>query len=115
MPKTVMCALYINRTLIGYQRECPARLDTKKCALRFTMHVMSCIFLFVRFATSVVYLPYPRDFHFSVVVLLLRMMVGVVYVVEYGVEYLMEYIVGYLASRWLLSAHAMVALWLLSG
>jgi hypothetical protein len=43
------------------------------------------------------------------------MMVGVVYVVEYGVEYLMEYIVGYLASRWLLSAHAMVALWLLSG
>jgi hypothetical protein len=71
--------------------------------------------LFVRFATSVVYSPYPHDFHFSVVVLLLRMMVGVVYVVEYGVEYVMEYIVGYLASRWLLSAHAMVALWLLSG
>ena len=47
----------------GYQRECPARLDTKNCALRCTMHVMSCIVLFVQFATSVVYPPNPHDFH----------------------------------------------------
>jgi hypothetical protein len=79
------------------------------------MHVMSCIFLFVRFATSVVYSPNPHDFHFSVAVVLLRMMVAVIDFVEYGVEYVMEYIVGYLASRWLLSVHVMVAFWLLSG
>ena len=47
----------------GYQRECPARLDTKNCALRYTMHVISCIALFVQFATSVVYPHNPHDFH----------------------------------------------------